>query len=62
MWCSVLSIELFKHNGERVIAHYMAFVFCYEISTSEKGVDYGGTGGHCEKTQGTWGGVDEGRW
>lgn len=26
-----MSIELFKHNGERVIAHYMAFVFCYEI-------------------------------
>lgn len=32
----------------------MAFVFCYEISTLEKRVDYRGTGGHSEETQGTW--------
>lgn len=62
MWCSVPSIELFKHNGEWVIVRYMAFVFCYEISTLEKGVDYGGTGGQSEETQGTWSRVDEGRW
>lgn len=38
LWRFALSIELLKHNGKWVIVHYMAFVFCYEILTSEKRV------------------------
>lgn len=38
VWCFVLSVELLKHNGKWVIMHYMAFVFRYEILTSEKRV------------------------
>lgn len=39
VWCSVLSIELLTHNGKWVIVHYMAFVFRYEILTSESEQD-----------------------
>lgn len=38
VWRFVLSAELLKHNGKWVIVHYMAFVFRYEILTSEKKV------------------------
>lgn len=38
VWCFMLSTELLKHNGKWVIVHYMAFVFRYEILTSEKKV------------------------
>lgn len=38
VWCFMLSTELLKHNGKWVIVHYMAFVFRYEILTSEKRV------------------------
>lgn len=48
VWCFMLSIELLKHNGKWVIVHYMAFVFRYEILTSEKRVGLLG-GGQCGK-------------
>ena len=40
--CFTLAVELLKHNGKWVIVHYMAFVFQYEILTSERRVGLSG--------------------